>query len=564
MEEKNRTAPKVLDVLPQQNKPSFSALSSSSLTAGLSRNHGRKVKYTQVWRENKDTCDLMSRRQVLNSKGKELLTENSFGPLELIASDFVVVAAGLESADSPPVDLRDRGNDHLPNLRDVNEESKQVKISTQNITGDVKLGSLHFHQSKLDDQAAGSDSLVATQVGPLECVTGLAVEAPQSVLLPALGDGQTGKAVIKQAAGVTAISDGANQHNLSFVAAPDALSSGPKDDEKEKNLHEVQPSSIEQAGIQATGMEYSAPIQQILSTNLKLQQISYEGNQNNSTTKKEKEDHSTPLCGQLRNPAAPRQIQNVTGDGILGGEVKQTWGDRMEAHDQQFVREQSACIAFIKDHTTTSKPGKANFSERVAQKEHNEGLPLKNKTSANVGITHQTTEKENEYTQKKIEQNVIETFSRRASHDDSEVDENRPTQDNPQTDLPPEILMAFICPKGIEISMNEYQDAGYRLIARRSLSPTGRSSSKLTSLRKKVENIQICEEKTSVKDLQEYSKEYQEDIEQARRPKITNQSDKHPSPNGPGQSRQRRNRGRNRGYHGTPDRSLQYHVPGRY
>ncbi|KAG9148237.1 hypothetical protein Leryth_026715, partial [Lithospermum erythrorhizon] len=244
--------------------------------------------------------------------------------------------------------------------------------------------------------------------------------------------------------------------------------------------------SIEKAGIKATRMEYSAHLQQKSTTNLKLQQ------------------HSTSFCGQLQNTAAPRQtagpIQIVTADGLFAGEVKQTW-----------------------DRTTTTNPGKANFSERVAQKEHNEGLPLKQKTNANVGRTHQTTKKDNEYAQKKLEQIVIETFSRRASHEDSEVDENRFTQDNPQTDLPPEIVMSVFSSKGIEISMNEYQDAGYRLIARRSLSPTGRSSSKLTSLRKKVENIQICEEKTTVKDLKEYSKEYQADIERARRPKISSQ-----------------------------------------
>ncbi|KAG9148236.1 hypothetical protein Leryth_026716 [Lithospermum erythrorhizon] len=140
MEEKNRTAPKVLDVLPQHNKPPFSARSSSSFAAGIRNNHGRKVKYTQVWRENKDTGDLKSRRQVLNSKGKELLTENSFGPLELIAADIVVVASDLELTDSTTVELRER--------------------------------------SKLDVQADGSENLVAPLMGRLESVTGLEEEAP--------------------------------------------------------------------------------------------------------------------------------------------------------------------------------------------------------------------------------------------------------------------------------------------------------------------------------------------------------------------------------------------------
>ncbi|GAA0150902.1 hypothetical protein LIER_09738 [Lithospermum erythrorhizon] len=131
----------------------------------------------------------------------------------------------------------------------------------------------------------------------------------------------------------------------------------------------------------------------------------------------------------------------------------------------------------IKDHITN--PGKANFNERVAQKDHNEGLALKNKTK----------------TAKRVD------TKRYISQDDSQVDEIKFTQDNPLTDLPPEESKCFISSEGNMMEFNEYQEAGYRLIARRSLFPTGMPSPKLISLRKKVEYIHICEESTTLKNL---------------------------------------------------------------
>ncbi|GAA0186954.1 hypothetical protein LIER_34242 [Lithospermum erythrorhizon] len=185
-------------------------------------------------------------------------------------------------------------------------------------------------------------------------------------------------------------------------------------------------------------------------------------------------------------------------------------------------------------------PVKTNFNERVAQKDHNEGLALKNKTK----------------TAKRVD------TKRHISQDDSLVDEVKFTQDNPRTDLPPEESKYFINPEGTMIGLNEYKEAGFRLIARRSLSPTGRSSPKLISLRQKVANILVGEERTTLKDLKEYAEEFQADVERACRSKNSSTGEKLPTPSGPGQSRQRRNRGRNRSFYGTPDKPQRYQGQG--
>ncbi|GAA0162341.1 hypothetical protein LIER_43602 [Lithospermum erythrorhizon] len=179
---------------------------------------------------------------------------------------------------------------------------------------------------------------------------------------------------------------------------------------------------------------------------------------------------------------------------------------------------------------------KANFNERVAQKDHNEGLALKNNTKT---------------------PNRVDT-KRYISKDDSQVDEFSFSQGNPRTDLPPALGKYFISPEGIEIDLNECKEAGYRLIARRSLSPPGRSSPKLISLRKKV----ICGQTTLVQDFKGYSAEFLAEVERARSSKNYSPRDKLPTPNGPGQSRQRRNRGRNRYSYGTPDQPPRYRGKG--
>ncbi|GAA0146514.1 hypothetical protein LIER_06447 [Lithospermum erythrorhizon] len=51
--------------------------------------------------------------------------------------------------------------------------------------------------------------------------------------------------------------------------------------------------------------------------------------------------------------------------------------------------------------------------------------------------------------------------------------------------LPPDVDFMFPNNEGIENGINHYHEVGYKLLARRSLSPTGRSSPKLVSLHKR-------------------------------------------------------------------------------
>ncbi|GAA0187567.1 hypothetical protein LIER_34855 [Lithospermum erythrorhizon] len=149
-----------------------------------------------------------------------------------------------------------------------------------------------------------------------------------------------------------------------------------------------------------------------------------------------------------------------------------------------------------------------------------------------------------------------------AATDDSLLGKQSNKQGNSHTDLPPDVDFMFPNDAGIENAINHYHEAGYKLLARRSLSPIDRSSPKLVSLRKKVKYIEIGEDKTVMDELTGHSEDYQSSFEQVCLHKSSSHGEKQPSPNGPGQSRQKRNRGRNRSYYGCPGRSPNYRGKG--
>ncbi|GAA0168278.1 hypothetical protein LIER_23029 [Lithospermum erythrorhizon] len=190
---------------------------------------------------------------------------------------------------------------------------------------------------------------------------------------------------------------------------------------------------------------------------------------------------------------------------------------------------------------------KAKFNELVARQECNKGLPLKHKAIVKSDKTQKITKIDTEAKKSVdiVEKEKIPRTEQQGgkkqhiSKDDSYVKQimqgkHSNKQGNSHTNLPPNVDFMFPNDEGIENGINYYHKPGIMLLARRSLSPIGRSSPKLVSLRKKVKYIEIGEDNTVMHELTGHSEEYQSAFEKVCRNKSSSHGEKQPSPNGPG------------------------------